>query len=100
MSEAIDIEEIAAGLPRRIHEVAARHVSETPDHVALIEDGASWSYRELDRQVTEIGASLKALGIRAGDPMIFVSEKRLPLAALPLAARRLDDLASAANARL
>src|ERR1700716_3880712 len=74
MSEAIDIDEIAAGLPRRIHEVAARHVSETPNHVALIEDGASWTYRELDRQVSEIAASLRSLGIRAGDRMIIVSE--------------------------
>jgi long-chain acyl-CoA synthetase len=100
MSEAIDIEEIAAGLPRRIHEVAARHVSETPDHVALIEDGASWSYRELDRQVTEIGASLKSLGIRAGDRMIVVSENCIALAALLLAASRIDAWAIVANPRL
>ena len=99
-SQAIDIDEIAAGLPRRIHEVAARWVAETPDHVALVEDGASWTYRELDRHVAEVAAVLASLGIRAGDRMIIVSENCIALAALLLAASRIDAWAIVANPRL
>ena len=62
-------------------EVAARWVAETPDHVALVEDGASWTYRELDRHVAEVAAVLASLGIRAGDRMIIVSENCIALAA-------------------
>ena len=99
-SQAIDIDEIAAGLPRRIHEVTAQWVAETPDQVALVEDGASWTYRELDRRVTEVAADLGSLGIRAGDRMIIVSENCIALAALQLAASRIDAWAIVANPRL
>jgi hypothetical protein len=40
--------------PRRIHEVTARQIAEAPDRIALVEDGASWSYRGLDQRVSEI----------------------------------------------
>ena len=71
LSDAIGLAEIAAGLPRRIHEVADRYVAESPDRIALIEDGASWSYCELDWSVAEIAAGLRELGVRAGDRMII-----------------------------
>jgi long-chain acyl-CoA synthetase len=99
-SQAIDIDEIAAGLPRRIHDIAARWVDQTPDHVALVEDGASWSYRELDQHVAAVAADLASLGIRAGDRMIIVSENCIALAALLLAASRIDAWAIVANPRL
>ena len=51
------------------------------DHVALVEDGASWTYRELDRHVAEVAADLASLGIRTGDRMIIVSENCIALAA-------------------
>ncbi|ANW05980.1 class I adenylate-forming enzyme family protein [Bradyrhizobium icense] len=99
-SGAIDVDEIAAGLPRRIHEVTADHVGDIPGQIALVEDGAAWSYRDLDRQVTEIAAVLSSLGVRAGDRMVIVSENCIPLAALLLAASRLDAWAIVANPRL
>lgn len=99
-SGAVDIDEIAAGLPRRIHEVVALHVAHAPGRAALIEDGAAWSYRELDRRVTDIAAALSSLGVRAGDRMIVVSENCISLAALLLAASRLDAWAIVANPRL
>ena len=67
LSEAINLDEIAVGLPRRIHDVTARQVAKAPDRIALVEDGASWSYRDLDQRVSEIAAVLSSLGIRAGD---------------------------------
>ena len=90
LSEAINLDEIAVGLPRRIHEVTAMQVAKAPDRIALVEDGASWSYRDLDQRVSEIATVLSSLGIRAGDRMIIVSENCIALAALLLATSRLD----------
>ena len=59
-SEAISLGEIVAEIPRRIHQVIEAHVSSTPGRVALIEEGTSWTYRELDRSVTDIAAALIA----------------------------------------
>ena len=96
-SEAISLAEIAAEIPGRIHQVLEPHVSSTPDRVALIEEGASWTYRELDRSVTDIAAALKSLGVRAGDRMIIVSENCIALAALLLAASRIDGWETATS---
>ncbi|WIW48181.1 AMP-binding protein [Bradyrhizobium sp. 62B] len=100
LSETISGDEIAVGLPDRIHEVTAGPVASAPDRIALVEDGASWSYRDLEQRVGEIATVLSSLGIRAGDRMIIVSENCIALAALLLAASRLDAWAIVANPRL
>jgi acyl-CoA synthetase (AMP-forming)/AMP-acid ligase II len=99
-SETINLDEIAAGLPSRIHEVAARQVAEAPDRIALVENGASWSYRDLEQRVSRIATVLSSLGIRPGDRMIIVSENCIALAALLLATSRLDAWAIVANPQL
>jgi acyl-CoA synthetase (AMP-forming)/AMP-acid ligase II len=100
VSEAIEIDELAASLPSRLHAVMDRFVKETPYHVALVEDGAAWSYRELDRHVGDVARELSSLGVRAGDRMMIVSENCVALAALLFAASRLDAWAIVANPRL
>jgi len=99
-SQAIRLVETGAEVPRRIHRVIDDHVAGTPDRVAMVEDGFSWSYGELDRSVTDVAAALKSLGVRAGDRMIVVSENCIALAALLLAASRIDAWAIVANPRL
>ncbi|MET4482121.1 AMP-binding protein [Bradyrhizobium sp. F1.13.3] len=98
-SDSIGLDGIA-GLPRRIHEVTARQVARAPDRIALVEGGACWSYRELDLRVAETAAVLSSLRIRPGDRIIIVSENCIALAALLLAASRLDAWAIVANPRL
>jgi acyl-CoA synthetase (AMP-forming)/AMP-acid ligase II len=100
LSEAISLAEIADEVPGRLHQVVDGHVSKSPDRVALIEEGASWTYRELDRSVADIAAGLESLGVRAGDRMVIVSENCIALAALLLAASRIDAWAIVANPRL
>jgi long-chain acyl-CoA synthetase len=100
LSETINLDEIAVGLPNRIHEVTARQVAEAPDRIALVENGASWSYRDLEQRVGGIATVLSSLGIRAGDRMIIVSENCIALAALLLATSRLDAWAIVASPRL
>ena len=100
LSETISGDEIAVGLPSRIHEITAGPVARAPDRIALVEDGASWSYRDLEQRVGETATVLSSLGIRAGDRMIIVSENCIALAALLLGASRLDAWAIVANPRL
>lgn len=92
--------EVLEGLPERIHEVIDRHVKDTPDQLALIEDERSLSYRELDHAVKAPADALRALGLRAGDRMMIVSENCIELACLLFAASRIDAWAIVANPRL
>ena len=87
-------------LPHRIHEVMDAHVVASPDRTALIDDNATLTYRELDRAVERHVDALRALGVRAGDRVMLVSENSIPLACLLFAASRLDAWAIVANPRL
>lgn len=99
-SQTIDVGQLVASLPRRLHQVAERQSAEAPDRIALTEDGRSWTYGELGRHIDEIADCLVALGIRPGDRMIIVSENCIALAGLLLAASRIDAWAIVANPRL
>src|SRR5271169_3201130 len=92
--------EIVKVLPNRIHEVMDPYVAATPDRMALIDDKATLTYRELDRAVRGTADALAALGIRSGDRVVIVSENSIALACLLLAASRLDAWAIVANPRL
>jgi long-chain acyl-CoA synthetase len=92
--------EILNLLPNRIHEVMDAHVTASPNRTALIDDNATLTYRELDRAVGSTVVALRALGIRAGDRLMLVSENSVPLACLLFAASRLDAWAIVANPRL
>jgi long-chain acyl-CoA synthetase len=98
--EEIDAAGVLSGLPNRIHEVIDRHVKETPDRPALIEDGGALSYRELDTAVRATADALASLAVRAGDRVMIVSENCIALACLLLAASRLDAWAIVVNPRL
>ena len=76
MSEALDLSEIPAGLPGRIHEVADRHVAASPHRTALIENGASWTYKELDRAVVDVAAFVQLMpgsSVKPADLMAFIN---------------------------
>ena len=89
-AEAIDIAEIIARIPHRIHEVMDQFAEETPDYPALVEDAVTWNYRELHHAVRQIAVALQSLGIRPGDRMMIVSENCIALAGLLLAASWID----------
>jgi long-chain acyl-CoA synthetase len=91
---------ILESLPSRIHQVFEPHVAATPDSIALIEDGDTLTYRQLDRVVSRTADALREFGIRAGDRVLIVSENCISLACLLFAASRLDAWAIVANPRL
>jgi long-chain acyl-CoA synthetase len=92
--------EMVNTLPHRIHEVMDPYVTATPDRTALIDDNATLTYREFDRAVGSAVEALRALGIRAGDRVMLISENSIPLACLLFAVSRLDAWAIVANPRL
>jgi long-chain acyl-CoA synthetase len=92
--------EIVNTLPHRLHEVMDPYVAASPDRTALIDDKARLNYREFDRAVGGTVDALRALGIRAGDRVMLVSENSIPLACLLFVASRLDAWAIVANPRL
>jgi long-chain acyl-CoA synthetase len=98
--QEIDIDRIAASLPRRIHEAYGGALTKAPDSVALIDDGASWSYRELHIRVQDAADQLTSLGVRAGDRVMIVSENCSGLAVLLLSVSRIDAWAIVVNPRL
>jgi long-chain acyl-CoA synthetase len=87
-------------LPNRIHQVIDPWVTVAPDRMALIDDSATLTYRELDRAVDQTADALRGLGIRAGDRLMIVSENSIALACLLLGASRIDAWAIVANPRL
>jgi long-chain acyl-CoA synthetase len=91
---------ILSALPRRIDQVIDCHAVETPDRIALIDDGDSMTYGQLHKAVADIAFDLTKLGIRPGDRLMIVSENSIPLAGLLLAASRLDVWAIVVNPRL
>jgi long-chain acyl-CoA synthetase len=95
-----DLNRILQALPRRIHQVLDVPTLEYPNKPALVEDGITWTYYNLHRVVEQTAAAVKSLGVRAGDRMVIVSENCIALAALLLAASRIDAWAVVVNPRL
>ncbi|WP_159396289.1 amino acid adenylation domain-containing protein [Streptomyces sp. Sge12] len=53
----------APGGPRCVHEIFAAHAARTPDSVALVHEGTSLTYRELDTRANRLAHRLRALGV-------------------------------------
>ncbi|WP_144631101.1 class I adenylate-forming enzyme family protein [Bordetella genomosp. 13] len=71
----------------------------TPDQPALSDDHAAWTYAQLDGRVDEAADFLRGLGLGPGDRVMLVGENSAALAALILAAGRIDAWAVLENAR-
>ncbi|MCU1425300.1 MAG: long-chain fatty acid--CoA ligase, partial [Microbacteriaceae bacterium] len=69
----------APGVPNEIalpegslYDLVDRSITEFPDNVALEFFGATTTYRQLGAQITRAAEGLRALGVRAGDPVAIV----------------------------
>jgi long-chain acyl-CoA synthetase len=98
--DATEVAEILQSIPQRLHQVMDRGAVEAPDHPALVEDGVTWSYRQLSEYLPQVASALESLGVRPGDRMMIVSENSIAMAALLLAASRLGAWAIVVNPRL
>src|SRR5580692_2420128 len=98
----IDIQapELLKSLPESIGEVIKRWAERSADRLALVENGGSWTYRQLDAVVTATVAWLRDSGVRAGDRVMLVCENCRAFIAIFLALTEMDGWPVLANARL
>jgi non-ribosomal peptide synthetase component F len=59
----------------------AAQAARTPDAVAAVHRGASWTYRELAGRATALARRLRALGVGPGDRVGVCGERSLPMLA-------------------
>jgi O-succinylbenzoic acid--CoA ligase len=78
----------------------AHRANSTPDRPALIADGASWSFAELDRWASALARRLAALGARPGDRVALLLRNSPEFVALIHAAPRLGVTLAPLNIRL
>ncbi|OUM01584.1 class I adenylate-forming enzyme family protein [Variovorax sp. JS1663] len=84
----------------RIHDVPAWWAAETPDAVALLDDGRSLSYADLQRAIDDAKAALAGLGVLPGQRVLLVAENSASLVAFVFAASSLGAASVLVNARL
>lgn len=96
----INVPSILARLPDRIHKLVSAHARLTPDALSLQDDDRSWTYGDLNDAVNATAERLRRSGVRPGDRVMLINENCLELAALILAASKLDAWSVLVNARL
>ncbi|WP_344680476.1 long-chain-fatty-acid--CoA ligase [Saccharopolyspora taberi] len=78
----------------------ARHARRTPDTTALVFDGTSRTYRELDERVSRLAGALRERGIGPGDRIAVLSLNNLETVESYLASARLGAICVPVNFRL
>ena len=78
----------------------AHRAETTPTRTALIADGATWTFAELDAAVAHLARRLAAAGVRAGDRVASILRNGAGAAMLPLATLRLGATLVPLNVRL
>ena len=78
----------------------AWRATSSPARAALVADGKTWSFSELDADVTRTALRLAALGARAGDRIATLLHNGAAAALLPHAALRLGATLVPLNVRL
>ncbi|MFW6689470.1 non-ribosomal peptide synthetase [Streptomyces sp. MAR4 CNX-425] len=65
----------------RLPELFGAQVSRTPEAVALVADGARWTYARLRSEAGAVAAALRTAGITAGDRVAVLAKRGAPLVA-------------------
>lgn len=86
--------------PDRIDALPLLWAERRPDAPAFLDAGRAWTYRQLAESVATTAEALRGLGVGPGDRVMLVNENGLGVAALILAATRVDAWPVIVNARL
>ena len=89
-----------APAPTRISDVVKVWAARLPDHIAVADPNGSWTYRELERVISQTADWLRSSGVRAGDRVMIVGENCRVFAAVLLAIGSLDAWPVPVNAHL
>jgi acyl-CoA synthetase (AMP-forming)/AMP-acid ligase II len=85
-----DADRAAARFVERIDRLIWAPAQEMPDHPALSDGRATWTYGDLAAIVVELAGMLTAAGIRSGDRVMIVGDNSLAMAAVMLAISSID----------
>jgi long-chain acyl-CoA synthetase len=100
MNISLNVENLIAELPRRLHEVVDEQAAIAPRHPAVVDHATTLSFEELRQATVHVSARLDQSGVRGGDRVMVVSENCVAAAVLLLALSRLDAWAIIVNPRL
>ncbi len=84
----------------RISDVVRVWAERLPDHKAVVDPNGSWTYRELERIISQTADWLRGSGVRAGDRVMIVGENCREFSAIVLAVGGLDAWPVPVNAHL
>lgn len=99
-TELDSFSEIAASLAARVRDITREWEEKQPDHLALVEAGGSWTYRELGSAISAGQKLLRELGLQPGDRLMIVCDNCRLFVAVFLAASGMDVWTVPVNARL
>ncbi|WP_227983815.1 non-ribosomal peptide synthetase [Nocardia spumae] len=73
----IDTNDTAADPPPDlcVHQLVAQQAHRTPDHVAIVSEGGSLTYRDLDEQANRLAHRLRELGVRTDTSVVVCAER-------------------------
>lgn len=86
--------------PLVIGDLVRTWVTRAPAHVAIVEDGEAWTYRQLEIVISETRAWLVSLGVRPGDRVMIVGDNCRAFVVAFLAAAELEAWPVLVSARL
>ena len=89
-----------ATLPVRISDIVRIQAQRTPFAPALVDNGRTWTYGELQGEIERQADWLRQLGVRTGDRVMLVSENCAAQVALLFAIARIDAWSVNVNVRL
>ncbi|HUQ99349.1 MAG TPA: o-succinylbenzoate--CoA ligase [Gemmatimonadaceae bacterium] len=86
--------------PSRFADWIASHAATRPDQIALLAAGESWTFEQLDAEITRTARRLAGLGVEPGDRIVTLLQNGLVAAVLPHATLRLGATLVPLNVRL
>jgi long-chain acyl-CoA synthetase len=96
----IQATELINSLPENVSDVIKPWGKKSPDHPALIESSGTWTYGQLNREVTATCEWLRESAVRPGDRVMLVCENCRAFIALFLALNEMNAWPVLVNARL
>jgi long-chain acyl-CoA synthetase len=84
----------------RISDIVKPWAERLPDQKAIVDPNGSWTYRELEKIISQTADWLRGSGVRAGDRVMIIGENCREFAAVLLAVSSLDAWPVSVNAHL
>ncbi|MEW9697560.1 amino acid adenylation domain-containing protein [Paenibacillus sp. SI8] len=77
----VEFNDTAVGYPQNktLHQLFEEQVERTPDHIAVVFDSQSLTYKELNQQANHLARTLRSKGVQAGQLVGIMAERSLEM---------------------